>query len=1042
MKVLSHLSNLLMICLCIFLLTAGGNARAQSGPFTVSGTIVDKNKVPVIGAAVVDQKTGKGTVTDVAGIFAIQATPGDVFVVSSIGYENVTFTVESDRKVYDLMMAENSLLLDELVVVGYAVQKKTTLSGSVSSVANRDIITTKNENVQNMLTGKVSGLRVVQNTSEPGQFNTSMDIRGFGAPLVIIDGVQRGNMARLDSEDIESISVLKDASAAIYGVQAANGVILITTKKGRKSDALISYNGSVTFQRPSNFPKLTGAVDWMTLYNERSAHNVDNQGVVSYPDATIDEYRTGVKKSTDWLSAVYRDVAPQTQHNLNVNGGNDRITYYASIGYQYQGSFLQTDAINYEKYTLRSNISAKISKNLQFDLNLAGTLDERDQPTYGAWDIVRGAWLMQPMDRVWYDEDAAMYWQPTNGGLQNPVAMMQTDLVGKNANKSKWAQTNATLRYDVPFVPGLYVKGMYSYDTTIQDIKQYSRAYHLYTAGGAEVTWLRQTQADYKVQRNYYSTDHTMWQAQVGYDRTFGKHTVSAFALYEDTHNKGDNFLASRQLLLPIQQLFAGIVTDQEGTQSASSGALYDYSRNSYVGRLNYNYAEKYMAELAFRYDGSSRFPEKSRWGFFPSGSVAWRIGQEKFWKNSSLNFINEFKIRASYGVMGDDSVLDYQFITGYTYPAAGSAVGLPAGSVFDGQFVNSTTDKGIANTGITWYTVETTNLGVDLEAWDGLLGFSADVFRRYRKGLLATRLGSLPGSVGASLPQENLNSDMNQGFEFEISHINNIGDFYYQVKGNWSFTRSKMVYQERAEQGNSYLNWRNGTNNRYNSIWWGYGAAGRIESWDEIYHNPVYIGRGTVLGDYEYEDWNGDGMINDLDVHPIALQGNVPLVNFGLTLSGQWKGFDLSILFQGASRRYVTPGEFMYQPLWADTNAITQFLDRWHPSTVGANPYDPATTWTKGHYAMTGTSPTQNSMHNIQNAAYVRLKNLELGYSLPKKWLQSINMQGLRFYVSSYNLLTFSPLKYQDPEFLSTSDYGYNYPINKTVTFGVNVKF
>ena len=1042
MKVLSHLSNLLKICLCTFLLAAGWNVRAQSGPFTVSGTIVDKNKVPVIGAAVIDQKTGKGAVTDVAGNFSIQAAPGDVFVVSSIGYENLTFTADPGRKTYDLVMAENSLELDELVVVGYAVQKKTTLSGAVSAVSNKEIVTTKNENVLNMLTGKVSGLRVVQNTAEPGQFNTSMDIRGFGSPLIIIDGVQRGNMARLDPEDIESVSVLKDASAAVYGVQAANGVILITTKKGRKSDAVISYNGSMTFQRPSNFPELTGAVDWMTLYNERSAHNVDNQGVVSYPDATIDEYRTGVKHSTNWLSEVYRPVAPQTQHNINVNGGNDRVTYYASIGYHYQGSFLQTDAINYSKYNLRSNISAKISKNLTFDLNLAGMLDERKQPSYGAWDIVRGAWLMQPMDQVWYDEETSKYWQPTNGGLQNPVAMMQTDLVGYQTYKSKWLQTNAALRYDIPFVPGLYLKGMYSYDTTINDDKQFSEAYHLYTAGGQEVTWLQQTQANYKIQRNYYGKDHNMWQVQLGYDRNFGKHAVSAFVLYEDTHNKGDNFYASRQLLLPIEQMFAGIVADQVGSQSSSSGSLYDYSRRSYVGRLNYNYAEKYMAEFAFRYDGSSRFPEKSRWGFFPSGSVAWRIGEEGFWKDSALSFINEFKLRASYGVMGDDSVLSYQFITGYTYPASGSAAGLPAGSVFDGSFINGTTDKGIANTGITWYTVETANLGVDLEAWNGLLGFSADVFRRFRKGLLATRLGSLPGIVGASLPQENLNSDMNQGFEFELSHINHFGDFYYQVKGNLSFTRAKTVYYEMAEQGNSYLNWRNGTQDRYNSIWWGYGSAGRIESWDEIYNNPVYIGRGTVLGDYEYEDWNEDGWINDLDVHPIALQGSMPLVNFGLTFSAQWKGFDLSVLFQGASRRYVTPGEFMYQPLWADTNAIAQFLDRWHPTEVGANPYDPATQWTKGYYAMTGSSPNQNSMHNIQNAAYVRLKNLELGYSLPKKVLNAINMQGLRFYVSTYNLLTFSPLKYQDPEFLSSASYGYNYPINKTVTLGVNVKF
>lgn len=1021
--------------------TIGSDIYAQSGSYSVSGTIIDKTKASVIGAGVVNQRTGKGAVTDVSGFYKLDAQAGDELVVSCIGYEDQKILVKDGVSIYDIVLAENSMELDELVVVGYAVQKKATLTGSVSAVSNKEIITTKNENVQNMLTGKVSGLRVVQNTSEPGQFNTSMDIRGFGSPLVIIDGVQRGNMARLDPEDIESISVLKDASAAIYGVQAANGVILITTKKGTKSAPVITYNGNVTFQHPSNFPELCGAVEWMTLYNEMSMHNVDNP-LMTYSEAEIDEYRTGVKNSTNWLDAVYRDMAPQTQHNVNISGGNDRVTYFASAGYQYQGSFLKTNAINYNKFNVRSNLSAKISDDLVFDLNLAGILDHRNQPSYGAFDIVRGAWLMQPMDQVWYNEEEQQLWQPTNGGLQNPVAMLNTDLVGQNSYVSKWFQSNAALTWNMPFLKGLYAKAMFSYDTTINDNSEFSRAYHLYTAAGQEVTWLKQPNSDYKISRYYYNKDHVMWNARIGYDQSFGKHNVSAFVLYEDTHNKGDNFYAKREALLPINYLFTGIVTDQEGSQSSSSGSLYDYSRHAIVARINYNYDEKYMAEFSFRRDGSSRFSSNSRWGNFPSASVAWNVAKEEFWKNSRLNFINKLKIRASYGVMGDDSVLSYQFITGYQYPSSGNAAGLPGGAIFDGKFVSATNDKGIANTGITWYTVETSNIGLDLEAWNGLLGFSADVFRRYRSGLLATKLLTLPGIVGASLPQENLNSDMNQGFEIELSHINHAGDFFYQINGNLSFTRAKTCYYEMAEQGNSYLNWRNGCNDRYNGIWWGYGDNGRIESWDEIYYNDVYIGRGSVLGDYEYEDWNGDGWINDQDVHPIALQGSIPLVNFGLTFSAQWRGIDMSVLFQGASRRYVTPGEFMYQPLWASTNAITDFLDRWHPAEVGANPYDPATKWVEGTHAFTGSNPNSNSLFNVQNARYVRLKNIEIGYNLPKKWLKPLHIQSLRVYANGYNLLTLSPLKYQDPEFLSMSSYGYNYPINKTVSLGANIKF
>lgn len=1031
------------------LLAADQATGSSSAPVRVTGTVKDATGAIVIGASIIEKGTTNGAVSNANGGFSITVKPNAKLQVAHLSYATLEVTV-GNQKFLNIVLNNNEEKIDEIVVVGYGVQKKASLTGAVSAIKSEEIVTTKNENVQNMLTGKIPGLRVVQNSSEPGQFNASMDIRGFGAPLIVIDGVPRNNMARLDSEDIESISILKDGSASIYGVRAANGVVLITTKKGKKGAAVINYSGNMSWQIPSNFPELTGAVDWMTLFNERSMHNVDNP-TRPYTDSQIDAYRKGELKSTDWRSEVFRESAPQTQHTMSASGGTDALSYYASVGYQYQGSFLQTDAMNYEKYTMRSNISSKISKNLKFDLNLAGFIDDRQSSVYGSSDIVRGMWTMQPMDKVFYNKEEGKYWQPSNAGLQNPVAMMNTDLTGENSYKSKWFQSSASLTYDIPGVKGLSVKGLYSYDFTMNENKEYLTGYQLYDSGGNPKSWNLQSDGPNKIGRYYYGKNASLWHAQIAYNNTFGKHNISAMAMFENSHNDGDNFSAIRQGVLPIDQIFAGLKEKQEGNQSSATSSLYDLANQALISRINYEYANKYLLEVAVRYEGSTKFIEDDQWNIFPSVSAGWRVSEEKFWKQSPLKFINNFKLRASYGEMGDDSAMNYQFLDGYVYPAGGTGKDkLPDGSIFDGKYVISNSNKGLANRDITWFKSKITNIGFDLDAWNGMLSVTGEYFRRNRTGLLTTRSGSLPGITGVALPQENLNSDLTQGFELEVSHRHQIGDFRYQVKGNVSFTRTKTIHYEQARRGNSYLNWRQNNDNRHNGVWWGYEGAGRITSWDDIYNNPTYIGRGSIMGDYEYKDWNGDGWINDLDVHPLATNGMVPLLYYGLTINAQWKGLDISMLWQGAGKRYVAPRQFLYQPLWADTNALTDFMDRWHPVDPTADPYNPATKWKSGDYAYTGSSPNVDSDFNVQNAAYLRLKNIEIGYTLPKRWLSTINIQSVRVYFSAYNLLTFTKLKHMDPEFFTNpdqskggyGDLGYNYPLNKTVTIGLNVKF
>lgn len=414
--------NLTKALLCTVLLAMSLAAYAQGGSIKVSGTVKDNTGETVIGATVVDTKTGNGTVTDLDGNFTLSVSANSSLKITFIGYETQTIAVKANKTKYDVILKSDNVLLEDVVVVGYGVKKKETLTGAVASVSTKDIVATKNESLTNMLSGKISGLRVVQNSSEPGAFNSSIDIRGFGSPLVIIDGIPRENMARVNPDDVESISVLKDASASIYGVRAANGVILITTKKGAKGKPEINYSGSFTWQFPSNFPDLVSSPEWMTLANEKSVHNVDGGS----PIYSAEEIASA--KTTDWKSAVFRNAAPQQQHSLNVSGGTEKVKYYASLGYQEQESFLQTNNMNYDKWTLRSNLSADITKRLKLDVNLSAMMDERNTPHYGSWDIVRGVWLMQPFDPIY--QEGGGYTQPSNTTLINPVAMMNSNDVG------------------------------------------------------------------------------------------------------------------------------------------------------------------------------------------------------------------------------------------------------------------------------------------------------------------------------------------------------------------------------------------------------------------------------------------------------------------------------------------------------------------------------------------------------------------------------------------------------------------------------------
>jgi TonB-linked SusC/RagA family outer membrane protein len=1006
---------------------------------TITGTVSDEGGITLPGVSVLNKKTNLKAGTDGSGRFSIAGKSGDVLSFSMIGFKTVDVTVGSSTDI-KVTITSTSSDLDQVVVVGYGQQKKATLTGAVSSITNKEIVTTKNENVQNMLTGKIAGVRVVQNSSEPGAFNTYFDVRGLGTPLVVVDGVVRNNFSRLSAEDIESITVLKDASAAIYGVRSANGVVLITTKKGRKGAVELNYNGSYSLQQPASMPKSVGILDYLMLVNEKSVHNTGNyvKGAPTYSAAQIAAYANGTTPISDWNGTILKYSAPQQQHDISASGGTENTNYFASLGVQDQEGYFKSGDLNYTRYNLRANLTTKLNKNITFDINLTGIVDQKNQLLEDTYWIIRSTWYQAPTELIFANNNPA-YLNKVPSSL-NGLAHSSADISGYRAIQNKWFQSSTSLTYDAPFLKGLSLKGLFSYDYQIATNKIFNKSYNLYTFRASDGAYLPETQkSPSTIRREFYEYPALLFQASANYSKSFGSHNVSGLFLYERNTLKGDNFYAQRNLTIPLDQLLAGTSEAQLASMSTNQLSLFNNQTASYVGKFTYDYKGKYLAEFGFRADGSSKFAIDEQWGFFPYGSAGYRISEENFWKNSPLKFVNNFKVRASYGMQGDDSAAAYQFITGYNYPATGA--------VFNGVYVTGASSKGLANPIITWYTAKTLDIGVDAEMWNGLFGFSIDYFVRNRSGLLATQASSLPDVVGVGFPQENLNGDRSRGIDLEVNHRNQLGKFFYSVKGTMGITRTMNTTRVQARAGNSYLNWENSnfTANRWNNLYWGYGSTGLYEDWQAVRNSPIYVPRTLVVGDPRYEDWNGDGVISAQDSHPISTSG-LPTLTYGLTLNASYKNWDFSTTISGAGNVYVSYIEQLNQPLWAGGNALEQFLDRYHPEDVNADPFDPNTKWIPGHYSYTGTVPFANTLTNAQNAKYFRIKTIELGYSLPQKWFTKVGVKGLRFYANAYNLLTVTNLMFLDPEHPpgtseGRNEYGYTYPLDKKFTFGLNLK-
>ena len=1023
----------------------------------ISGRVTDSTEGTPLSGVNVSVNDKVLTMTSAAGTYSV-TLPANATQLS-FSYVGMKTTTEAiaGRTIIDITMSTSDEQMADVVVVGYTTQRKETLTGAIATIKGSDMVRTRNENTLNMLTGKLPGVRVVQKSSRPGAYDATIDIRGMGAgnppvpPLFVVDGVIRDKdyFARMSSEEIESLTVLKDGAASIYGMRAANGVILVTTKRGQAQNGKvnIAFNSSLSMQQYLYVPQGVTAQDYYTLRNEQNWQDFNKNYLVRqnalFSDSVINLYKNGTKQSYNWMDQVFRKSTPQYESNLSVDGGSEKLRYYFNLGYTKQEGSYKSGDLESERWALRSNVDAQLTKRLKARVQIGAILTNTKQPNGTGWSTYKATWLMRP-DASYYANDNPAYFNGDGNVLydgHNMIAETNADYVGLNVNRDKRYNGTLRLEYEIPGIKGLSARALYDYSMQLPDYNNFRHAYSVYRYNPNDDTYSsipRNTPSliEKGTSLNY---DRTI-QGGLYYTNSFNKHSVNSFLLYEGTYIQRDGFSASRELLIESEYLFAG----EENRQRGVGQTPFDRAGKALVGAVNYDFARKYLLDFNFRYDGNSRFPKGARFGFFPSVRAGWRLGEEGFIKNN-VNFISELKLRASYGEMGDDGTAgNYPSRIGYNL--SGNSLGWFFGDVLNGGVATSA----LPNPMLTWLKIKSYDLGLDFGFLNNKITGTLDIFRRDRNGILGTSGAVVPGTVGAQLPFVNLDGDRNFGYEVSATYRNRTRDLSYWVGGQISATKYMRTHWLETPASNSYDKWRNRTANRYQNIWWGNESGGMFNSLQDIRTFGLPTGQGSLPGDWWLNDWNGDGVVNGSDDHPIATTG-LPVFNYGFSLGASWRNFDIALDLQGAYGVYVQYSEVLTEALaFGGQNTLTWFTDRWRPEDLNADYFNPNTKWIPGYYPVTGHDGRRTGTNGVMNASYIRLKTAEIGYNFNSKLLSRAGIGDLRLFVSGYNLLTFTGLKDVDPERPGINNGGastsnidfYNDPITRTYTIGARVKF
>lgn len=993
----------------------------------ITGKVLDEKGEPIVGANVLIKGTTEGVTTDGNGSFRLAASDQAVLSVSFIGYTPREIAVKRQSSIR-VVLKEDAQLLDEVVVeVAYGKQKKVSVTGALASASGKRLAEVPTSSISNTLGGRLPGLISYTRSGEPGYDDAKLLIRGASttgdsSPLIVVDGVadRAGGFSRIDANDIESVTILKDASAAIYGSRAANGVVLVTTKRGRTEKLTVTYNGNVGMSMPTKLPEMSESWQYAQMRNE--IYTLVKGQNPEYTAEEIEKFRKG----SDPLNYPNIDIfdfvlkpAVQTQQNVSVSGGSQLINYYGSIGYQYQDNYYKNSASNYNQYNLRSNIDLMPSRNARIRVNLAARQEDRNAPVYTSSDLWRFILNYDPRVNIcWPGTD---YPTTATKELYNPLTAVD-ETMGYTQDKSSYFNADLTLHLDLPWITeGLSFDGGAYFDRTDRFWKRFEKKFYLYAKEGEEYIARPYGPSNAKLNQNMSQTLGITFNARLNYTRTFhAVHYVNAFLAYEQYKSRYDYMEAYLQdfVSTTVDQLFAG-----DKTTATNSGTATETARQNYFGRVDYAYDNRYLVQFNWRLDGSENFPKGNRFGFFPGVSLGWRISEEAFWKEH-VSFMDYLKIRGSWGQMGNDKVAAFQYMTTYTF----SNPGVLGGSAQTGIWMNRN-----ANPNITWEVATTSNIGMEARFLNDF-NFEIDFFKTKRSNILAVRNAAIPDYAGLHLPDENIGECSSQGTEIVLNYTKKIGDFRLNVGGNFTYADNKINF---IDEPATTLEWQKrtgksiGVTDDYRYLM--YEADGIFHTQEELDAYPHLA--NTTVGDLKFVDVNKDGVI-DANDKVRQDKPSIPKIMYGLNLGMDYKDWSLNLLFQGAAQ--------VWQYTFMDAGLVGNFPkdfyeNRWTPEHIDG-------TYPKVYNrdeSPAGGGSYRNTFW-LNNSSYLRLKNIVVSYSLPASLLKKTPLSAVRLSLSGYNLLTFTGVRNNDPE-ITDSDQGYvawETPQSKVVNFGINVTF
>lgn len=1015
-----------IIQLIVFLIGTCFLQEANAQRWSVSGKVTDPTGVPMPGVSVLLKGSTVATLSDGNGSYTLSIPEkSSVLVFSYIGSKTKEVAV-SKAGVYNVTMEDAANDLNELVVVGYGSQRKSSVTGSISTLNDKELLQSPVGDLSNALAGRVPGVITKQPAGEPGADAAQIYIRGnatFGnatmEPLFVIDGIVRSfrDFSQMDANEIESVNVLKDASsAAIFGVKGANGVVLVTTKRGKIGKVSASYTMNYGVSQVTRLPKNLGSYEYAVLFNEAKLNDNPN-ATPEFSLERLDGFRTGADPelypNTNWMDLVLGGTAPRMQHNVSLSGGTEKVKYFTSLGYLNEDGLYKS--LNYKRYNVRSNLDIQVTNTTRFSVDLSGRMENRQAPPSGG---IFEHTLRNPPIYLAKFADGRL---ASPGSYPNPLAMISEES-GYNRTSSNYLLSNFQLVQDIPGVKGLSVKGVMAFDRNFSYNKTWNAWVPLYVKN-ADGTFESSAPSKSSLSKDFGEGQALEFQAHLNYENRFGKHGISALALFlqKENQNSGlrgarNSYTSSALELINFGPAENEVLTDREDKTGLRSAAV----------RVNYDYDNKYFIQGSLRRDESENFAPGKRTGYFPAVSAGWLVTAEDFMKG--VKVIDYLKIRGSYGQLGSDRIPSrFGYYNRYDL--------VPNNYPFGGTLSNGLMPGAVANADVTWETSTKTDIGFETKFLNNLIGLDFTYFNEERKNILATRSLSVPLSFGANLPTENIGKVRNRGVELVLSHNNRLSNNWsYFLSGNLTYAKNKII--EAAEASNVPPGKR--ITGRPNGGQYGYKAIGIFKDMDDYNNSPKTSAfmSSTGPGDIKYQDISGpngvpDGIIDDFDVTYLG-GGSLPEIMYGISGGVNYKGFEVNFLLQGAARSQQM---LTQNSAWAFYNSGTvteEWLDRWTPDNTNASLPRLGLNANGNNYV--------TSSFWLKNASYLRLKNVEVAYTFKNEFLAKLKLTGVRVYANGQNLFTITDMKNVDPE--NTSSLGWYYPQQKIFNFGLNVQF